>query len=188
MRHVLKSMVSSIAVFNEDIGMKELMDDTSRDVRMINDSLAANQNCRIDDLLRRVMIGGVEESGSEVLVIVADARPGYVFGHVMFDAAAGEWRSFLVHSNANFGRADGGCELATYRRLVIREQNYSLVYSYDGSTTSVRVDVFGEAVRAIGDMISGFEPDAAWPENPGPFHQLDFTPFDAYGFVDRQSR
>lgn len=168
--------------------MKELNDDVSCYTRMINDRLSANERCRIDGLRRRVVAGRVAGSSWELVVVVAAAHPGYVFGHVMFDAAAGQWRSFLIHSNADLDRADGGCELATYRRLIIQEQNYSLVYSYDGSTTSARVDAFDGAVRAVCKMISGFEPDAAWPENPGPFHQLDFAPFDAYGFIDRQSR
>jgi hypothetical protein len=156
--------------------------------RMIGDCLSANQDCRIDGLLRRVITGRVEGSSFELVVVVAAAHPGYVFGHVMFDAAAGQWRSFLIYSNADLDRAGGSCELETYRRLIIHEQNYSLVYSYDGATTSARVDVFDGAVRAICEMISGFEPDAVWPETPGPFHQLDFAPFDAYGFIDRQSR
>jgi hypothetical protein len=168
--------------------MKELSEDIYCYTRMIDVCLLANQHCRIDGLRRRVITGRVAGSSLELVVVVAAAHPGYVFGHVMFDAAADQWMSFLIHSNAIFDLADGGCELATYRRLIIDEQNYSLVYSYDGAPTSARVDVFGGAVRAICDMISGFEPDAVWPESPGPFHQLDFAPFDAYGFIERQSR
>jgi len=168
--------------------MKELSEDIHCYARMIDDRLSANQYCRIEGLRRRVITGRVAGSSLELVVVVAAAHPGYVFGHVMFDAAADQWRSFLIHSNADLDRADGGCELATYRRLIIHEQNYSLVYSYDGATTSARVDVFDGAVRAICEMISRFEPDAVWPESPGPFHQLDFAPFDAYGFIDRQSR
>ncbi|TCM07454.1 hypothetical protein [Sphingomonas sp. PP-CC-3G-468] len=157
-------------------------------IAMMEDAIRANRNCGMDGLFRRVMKGSSMGTGSEVVVVVAAADTGRFFGHVMFDAVVDQWRSFMLHSNASIDQADVGCELIAYRNLVILEQNYSLVYSYDGARTSARVDGFGEAIRAMSEIIVGFEPDAVWPASPGPRHQLDFAPFDAYRFLERQSR
>lgn len=157
-------------------------------IASVEDAIVNNRACRIDDEIQRIFTDEKMGIVSELVVIVARAAHGLIYGHVMFDRAAEQWRSFLLHSNDDIGRVAEHRGLACFHDLIVRRENDSLVYYLRQKDTSEATDSLSIAAEAMRDMITGFDPVAAWPDEPGPRHRLDFAPFDAYDFIGRQRR
>ncbi|MBD8548302.1 hypothetical protein [Sphingomonas sp. CFBP 8760] len=168
--------------------MKESDKSNIEFIEVIKYYLNSNDSCIMNDFRNRIFIDTGAEHDIEIVVVVATANPGHIFGHVMFDPVLDQWRIFLLHSDADIHCKPDEDEMTAYRDMVVHHQNYSLVYSFEQARTSACADSFGEAIRAMCEIIAAFELSSAWPDQPGPGHQIDFAPFDAYGFLKRQLR
>ncbi len=157
-------------------------------VKVIESYLKSNTSCSMDNYRDRIFVDIESEHGIEVVVIMAAANPGHIFGHVMFDPMLDQWRIFILHSNVAIHCKPDEDELTAYRNMVVHHQNYSLVYSFEQARTSAYADSFGEAIGAMCEIVAAFDLSSAWPDQPGPGHRIDFAPFDAYGFLKRQLR
>ncbi len=168
--------------------MKDPQEELMRAEELILAALRSNAACTMDPMIVQLITSSPVSQRPEIVVAISHADPGHIFGHVMFDEDAKKWRILMIHSDAIVSKGSDEPNLKTFRKAVVEEHRYSLVYSLGDSVTSANAPSFTKAIDALCQMIVNYDPSAAWPDQPSSNHQLDFAPFDAYRFRDQVER
>lgn len=166
-----------------------MSEDFEDDIATIIDvALSSNEACHIAASTPRTFSRRVASGDFELVTIVALVYRGLIYGHVMFDKAVGVWRAFLLHSTKDLRLMEAGDAITRFHETIADPHDYSPIFSTAVRSTSWQTNSPEKAVEALSDIITHFDPSSAWPREPSSAHQLDFTPIDAYGSIQRLRR